>query len=183
MSWTPAVAGHRMPHMETNASLFRAEYAVELNVARRQLTALSAAAPAEMFEWRPVEGVRTFSEVVSHVAAVNFGLLHMAGCGDRQANPFAGIDVADKSALIGRMFALERETRGKEAVAGLLARSFDALDEVVEQSGEIEESSGGASLRRFLLRMLAHSHEHMGQAVAYARAYGMKVPWPDPLKG
>jgi len=32
------------------------------------------------------------------------------------------------------------------------------------------------------LRMLAHSHEHMGQAIAYVRSMGIKAPWPDPLK-
>lgn len=172
-----------MRGMEANASVFRAEYALELNVARGRLTALAQAAPEELFEWRPVEGVRTFSEVVSHVAAVNFGLLHMAGCGDRPANPFAGIEAADKPALIERMFAVERETRSKQAGAELLARSFDAVEAVVEESGDIEETVGGASLRRFLLRILAHSHEHLGQAVAYARMYGMELPWPDPLKG
>ena len=38
------------------------------------------------------------------------------------------------------------------------------------------------AVRRLYLRMLAHSHEHMGQAIAYVRSMGYKVPWPDPLR-
>jgi uncharacterized damage-inducible protein DinB len=37
------------------------------------------------------------------------------------------------------------------------------------------------TVRRGYLRMLTHTHEHMGQLVAYVRAMGMKAPWPDPM--
>ena len=30
------------------------------------------------------------------------------------------------------------------------------------------------------LRILVHSHEHMGQAIAYARMMGIRPPWSNP---
>jgi len=56
------------------------------------------------------------------------------------------------------------------------AMSDQQLDAAKEFFGE------KTTVRRFYLRMLAHSHEHMGQLIAYTRLMGYRVPWPDPLK-
>jgi hypothetical protein len=34
-------------------------------------------------------------------------------------------------------------------------------------------------MRRLSMRMMAQTHEHMGQMIAYTRMLGMRVPWPD----
>lgn len=57
----------------------------------------------------------------------------------------------------------------------------DASAETLEESRSFVEEE--TTRRRLLLRALVHTHEHMGQAVAYARAFGMQLPWPDPLAG
>jgi uncharacterized damage-inducible protein DinB len=91
-------------------------------------------------------------------------------------------------ALIRRNLELERSVTGKAAVRALIERSFATVERCF--NAETEEELGKAAnffgeqttQRRLFLRMLAHSHEHMGQAIAYVRCMGMKAPWPDPLK-
>src|SRR5690349_7316711 len=45
----------------------------------RQLVALAEAIPADKFSWRPVDGVRSVSEVFMHVALANYWLLGVTG--------------------------------------------------------------------------------------------------------
>jgi uncharacterized damage-inducible protein DinB len=49
--------------------------------------------------------------------------------------------------------------------------------------GELERSlfffGERTTVRRVCLRLLAHTHEHMGQLIAYMRVRGMPAPWPD----
>ena len=35
--------------------------------------------------------------------------------------------------------------------------------------------------RAALLMLLSHSHEHLGQLIAYARSNGIKPPWSQPM--
>jgi uncharacterized damage-inducible protein DinB len=82
---------------------------------------------------------------------------------------------------------LERTVTEKSAVIDLLKRSFEVVKESFTAASE--EELGAATefynevttVRRFYLRILAHSDEHMGQAIAYARCMGVKVPWPNPV--
>ena len=45
----------------------------------RQLVALAEAIPEQKYGWRPGPGVRSTSEVIMHIAVVNFGLLNVTG--------------------------------------------------------------------------------------------------------
>jgi uncharacterized damage-inducible protein DinB len=90
--------------------------------------------------------------------------------------------------VIRRTLELERTQTGKDAVIALIERSFATVERCFGAAKE-EELGKAANFfgeqttqRRLYLRMLAHSHEHMGQAIAYVRSMGMQAPWPDPLK-
>lgn len=168
--------------MEPNTQTFRAEYLEELEVARAQLLALAEAVPEDRFGWRPAEGMRTFSAVLVHIAAVNFGLLWLAGWrGDHGVYDTPG----DLKSMVQRNVELEKTVTAKRDAVDLLKRSFQAvLDSYTEAAGErmVDFAGRQTTARRLYMRMLAHSHEHVGQAVAYVRMSGMTVPWPDPLK-
>jgi len=179
----------RVRGMATRVPGLQGEYLWELDIARIQLLALAEAAPDDMYGYRPAEGTRTFSAVLVHIAAVNFGLLHLAGaraagCIELYGEMQRG-DIAEITAMIRKNMSLERTLTGKGSVMEFLKRSFEAvqqafLDADLEKEGEFFGER--ATVRRVYLRILAHSHEHMGQAVAYVRASGMRAPWPDPLK-
>ena len=90
--------------------------------------------------------------------------------------------------LVHKSFALEKSFRDKVAVIDLLKASFDAVKAALiaaspEELEKTRELFGEVTTyRRIYLRILAHAHEHMGQAIAYARSMGFHVPWPDPVK-
>jgi hypothetical protein len=178
----------RMPHLTG----IRREVLAELEYAESQLLALAEVVPAEDYGWTPAEDARTFAAVLVHVAVGNFGLLDHAGAHAPEAvKLYAEIegDPMTRVAGIVRMnISMENMVTEKTAVVDLLARSFAAVK--ASWTGASEEELWGTvhvfgeleTVRRLYLRMLAHSHEHMGQAIAYTRAMGYRVPWPDPVK-
>jgi hypothetical protein len=126
------------------------------------------------------------------VAAGNFLLLRLVGVsalGDVDLyGPLGGDRLAQFAAAVRKNILLEKTIVEKPPVIDLLRRSLDAVRQSCIESGDEEIERTGqffgeqTTVRRVYLRMLAHVHEHMGQAVAYARFNGIGVPWPDPLK-
>jgi hypothetical protein len=100
--------------------------------------------------------------------------------------PLEGDQLAQMAAMVRRNVSLEQTLTDKQSVIDLLRQSFDAVQqsftacnvEDLKRTGEFLGKP--ATVRRVYLRMLAHTHEHMGQAIAYARSNGIRVPWPDP---
>jgi uncharacterized damage-inducible protein DinB len=178
--------------METKLHLagFRREVLAEIELAESQLLALAAAVPDDDYDWAPAEGARTFAAVMVHIAAGNLGLLACAGSRNTEvANLYtdivgAGPERAD--AVARKNEWLEKKLTEKDAIIDFLARSFSAVKSCWTESSEEELWATVhifgelETVRRLFLRMLAHSHEHMGQAIAYIRAMGYQVPWPDP---
>lgn len=170
---------------------FRREVLNELEYAEAQLLALAQAVPAEDFGWSPAEHARSFAAVLVHVAAGNLMLLDRAGARHPEVVDFysgmAADPLARLCAMIRKNCALEKTLTAKAAVIDLLKRSFAAVNECWTTAAEEElwstENFFGEieTRRRLYLRMLAHSHEHMGQLIAYVRAMGYQVPWPDPV--
>ena len=185
----PAAAQYIVP-MDANTGGFRAEYLSELDVARIQLLALAAAVPEELYSWRPTDGTRSFSAVLVHIAAGNLMLLWMTGvrtpAGENLYASIDGDDLGRVGAMIRINVSLERTLTDKQGVMQLLTRSFDAAREAFSAVEDLDRSGTflgqQGTVRRVYLRMLAHSHEHMGQAIAYVRSCGLEAPWPDPLK-
>jgi hypothetical protein len=178
--------------MESRIPGFAGEYLWELDVPRIQLLSLAEAVPEELYGWRPAEGTRSFSAVLVHIAAGNFTLLRMAGRaapgGVDLYGPVEGDELTRLAAMIGRNVSLEKTLTDKAGVMDLLRQAFEAIrqcftESSIEDLEKVGEFFGErTTLRRVYLRMLAHSHEHMGQAIAYARTMGIGMPWPDPLK-
>lgn len=141
----------------------------ELDHAARQLIALSEATPEGKFAFRPSPGVRSTSEVYMHVVWTNYWLLAQAGAktGGAHWPPEIPLD-------------LEKKVTAKAEVVRWLKDSFAAV-----RAGQV--SVDGSKIVKFagrevpasnvMLRLLVHNHEHMGQAIAYARMSGVTPPW------
>jgi len=154
---------------------FLDDYLAEVDRVREQILALAGAMPQEVYTWRPAEGVRSTSEVYLHLAFANYMLPAVAG----YAPP---ADLADQLG-IDKIQSWDTATSDKAAVAERLSRSFDHLRSTVEG---ISEADLGATIeffgqtptkRQMLLLALGHLHEHLGQAIAYARMNGVVPPW------
>jgi len=179
-----------MASTHVDPSAYRREFLWELSIAETQLLSLAESVPEESYSWRPAEDARSFSEVMVHIAAGNLMLMARAGvitpeveelcCGIRSNQRWIGV--------VRRMQALQLTLTGKREVIELLKRSFAAVRSTFSETTEDwlstprEFFGKPTTVRRVYLRILTHSHEHMGQLISYARIMGYRVPWPDPLK-
>lgn len=166
---------------------FRGEYLWELEVAERQITGMAEAIPAEKYDWRPGQKARSISEVLVHVAAGNFLLLDAVGVA-APADLYGQVPADGQGRILGlirRNDELEKNVREKVAVTEVLKRSLQAARNSMTQAVDVDLDQRRdffgqqTTVRRVYLRLLTHSHEHMGQMISYMRMNGMSPPWPD----
>ncbi len=168
---------------------FKGEYLWELDIAEHHLLAIANAIGAERYDWRPAEDARSVSEVFVHVAAGNLALLGMVGVPlpEDLYPPSAGDPTARFFALVMKNQEYEKTVRAKADVVKMLRTSLSATrDAFVRATAEDLDTAGAffgeqTTVRRAYLRLLTHTHEHMGQLIGYVRAMGLPAPWPDPM--
>jgi len=149
---------------------FQADLVADLDGAMEHLVQLAEAMPADKYGWRPGEGVRSFAEVLGHVAAGYY-----VGAASLGSPVPAGVDpgklegVSDKAAAIASLRAA-------------IAHFKTAVTAVSDADLETPVELFGMKLnkRRVMLLMQGHGHEHTGQAIAYARMNGVVPPWSQP---
>ena len=146
----------------------------QAGVAREKIMGLAEAIPEEAYAWRPMEGVRSTSEVFVHVAADNYFLPVLMGV---EAPEETGVTSEYSTVL-----AFEAREMSKAEILEVLDASFDHLEASAESTGDDlarEFSFGSDTLTMGGLWAMAvtHLHEHLGQSVAYARANGVVPPW------
>ena len=158
---------------ETPAKGYAASFLQDFDRASGKLLQLAEAIPAEKYAWRPTPEVRSVSEVFVHVAAANAFLSHRA----------AGIE---PPAGLGR--ESEAEITEKAEVIAILKTSQDHVRRALAaRNGDFQEEVdffwGPAPVRDVFLQKAAHSHEHLGQMIAYTRMLGVVPPWSRPRDG
>ncbi len=169
---------------------FKGEYLWEIEIAEHHLRALAEAVPGEKYSWRPVERARSVSGVFVHIAGGNFLLLDMVGVpAPGEWYPAASSPPQPRFFdLIACNQALEKTIGSKQRVVRMLDQSLVAVRDAfaATTSEELERTSvffgEETTVRRAYLRMLAHTHEHMGQLIGYLRMMGMNAPWADPAE-
>jgi uncharacterized damage-inducible protein DinB len=140
----------------------------ELDDAEQKLIALASVVPPEKFGWRPAPGVRSFGEVCLHVAGGNYEIAGMWGL-----KPPPGVDLqkieqqgADKGNAIAAMRVSFEQVR--ESIAAMPESEVDKSITYFGRPGTV---------RLALIETAVHAHEHLGQAIAYARMNGIVPPW------
>lgn len=140
----------------------------DLNAVEEKLVGLAEAIPADKYTWRPEKGVRSVSEVFLHVAGANYGFPTVWG-----AQPPAGFERK----------GFEQSTTDKAKVIAALKQSYDHIRQVVTQMPDSELDKRVNLFGRevpvstVLFVIATHQHEHLGQAIAYARMNGVVPPW------
>ncbi len=131
-----------------------------------KLLSLAEAVPAEKYTWRPAEGVRSVAEVFTHVAGGNYFLPRALG--------------AEMPAGLSRDMQKETDkTKVVEMLRASIAHARAAVDATSQATLLEEVELFGRKMTRAdaLLALLSHSHEHLGQAIAYARSNAVVPPW------
>jgi uncharacterized damage-inducible protein DinB len=133
-----------------------------------KLVSLAEAIPEESYGWAPAEGVRSVAEVLVHVAGPNMALGQQLLGGEAEGeNPVAAL---------GPEPTKEEILAALEASIELVDKAFAGLSE--EKLGSTYQAFGREmSGYRIANILTTHSHEHLGQLIAYARSNGVVPPW------
>ena len=101
------------------------------------------------------------------------------------ANPMGlkrGIDAAVE-AVVAELKKLSKSTKDKKEVIAALHASYDHARKFAkgvsdaDLAKEVDFFGQKKTVRDLLMLALEHSHEHLGQEIAYARMNGVKPPW------
>jgi len=132
-----------------------------------QVIQLAEAFSEDQYDWRPMEGVNSVGEALTHIAGANYYLAMKMGF-----PPPEDVDMMK----IGQI-------TGKENIIAAVKKSNEfVLDKVTKvESGKFadEVDFGFAKMNMLggLLAMMEHNGEHKGQLIAYARSNGVVPPW------
>ncbi len=126
---------------------------------------LAEAVPAEKYGWRPMEGVRSMGEVFMHMAQAAYGFANGLG-----TPPPAGVNPRELAAITDKAKVVDEL---KKAMAHLQA----ALAKVDDADKKIRAGQREITIRQAMVGRIAHMHEHLGQAIAYARSNSVVPPW------
>ncbi len=146
----------------------KAQAALDLQQLQQKYTTLAQAIPQEKYSWRPAEGVRSINELFLHVAGAGFYFPTLKGT---PAAP--GFTPKD----------FEKSTTDKAKVIEWLNKSFTyAIASVQSMSNAqfavpLPKLGPQANEGDVVYLMVAHAHEHLGQAIAYSRSVGVVPPW------
>ena len=151
------------------------EFIGQAEFVRGRLTQLAEAMPVATYQWRPMEGVRSVSEVYLHTAFSNYACVTVSGGTVPESVGF----VMDFS----KAHDWDTQTTDKAKVIEKLNESFDILKKRIAEltqedlDREVEVFGMTMSVRNFIISMIAHAHEHLGQGIAYARMNDVVPPW------
>jgi uncharacterized damage-inducible protein DinB len=136
--------------------------------AEDKLVQLAEAMPESKYGWSPDKGVRTVGEVFMHVAAANYGVPSFIGVA-----PPAGF----------KFDTYEHSLTKKADIVKALKDSFAHMEGAFKATSDADMVEPAAffgmktTVRGAYFLLLSHAHEHLGQAIAYARSNKVTPPW------
>jgi uncharacterized damage-inducible protein DinB len=148
---------------------FKSASLADIKDCENKFVGLAKAIPADQYTWRPGEGVRSIGEVFLHIIAADYGMTSMLGTPPPEGFNRQGF---------------EKSTTDKDKIIDQMSKAFAYVESALEKTPDSElqkqmklfggkEGTGGDVL--FL--MITDLHEHLGQAIAYARMKGVVPPW------
>ena len=147
-----------------------------VEILHEKFRSLAVTMPEDAYQWRPMEGVRSVSEVYRHIAADNFFVPTLMGIA---APPDTGIN---EDASTFRAFQ-EREVTRDEVIETVDA-SFEFLSRAMHATArdlnhQITLGTSETTVGDVWIRAVVHLHEHLGQCIAYARTNQVIPPWSN----
>lgn len=147
----------------------RGEIVMNMMDAGGKIQELATAVPDGKYTWKPNKDVRSTGQVFLHVVAANYMIPSMLGV---------------KSPMtMEEVMKLDSQTMEPAKVRQMLKDSYAFASKAIADTPDsdldtqVEFFGNKMSKRAMLLIMASHSHEHLGQAIAYVRTMGITPPW------
>lgn len=165
---TPALAGQDVMTKES-AAVVKASYIADLEAMKVKFLGLAQAFPQDKYTWRPMEGVRSVSEVLMLIASEGYG--------------FAPTALGGKAAMSreesGKLSAITDKAQVVDHVTKGFAHAKKELEAIDPATLVGKQKLFGRELSAVeaALFVTGDQHEHLGQLIAYARMNRIVPPW------
>jgi len=146
----------------------KAQALLDLGQVQKKFVDLANAFPADKFTWRPSEDSRSFAEVLLHVAGERYQILALGG-----ATPPSDFHAKE----------FEKSTTDRAKIVDELNKSWDFAQKTINGMTNADfakllpKLGPQANAGDVIYILVADAHEHLGQAIAYARVNGVVPPW------
>jgi len=157
------------PAQTTTAAGFKADFLQALDEIQQKVIQLAEATPAEKYNWRPAEKVRSVGEVYMHIAGGNYYVLKLAG--------------VETPAGMGADENMTKNAGDKAKCIEALKDSMDFVRQEIQKTSDADLEKkiklpwAETTVRGVYLLLSNHMSEHLGQSIAYARMNGVVPPW------
>ena len=146
----------------------KAQALLDLQNVQKKFVDLANAVPADKFGWKPSADTRSFAEVLMHVAGERYQILGLMGA--KAPDAFDGKtfekSTADKAQVIAELD--KTWDFAKQTISGMSNADFAKL---------LPKLGPQANAGDVVYILVADAHEHLGQAITYARVNGVAPPW------
>jgi len=149
----------------------RGELIASMLDAGEKIQELANAIPDAKYTWKPSKNVRSTGQVFLHVVQGNY----------LYASFYSGQPPMSHDELI----KLDSQTMEPARIRQMLRESYvwarTAIADTPDSLLEVQTDYFGTKItkRAMMLVLMSHSHEHLGQLIAYARANNVVPPWTE----
>ena len=174
LAWAAAAPAARAQDAVTSkevAAAVKAAFLVDLEGLRSKFLALAEAFPQDRYGWRPMDGVRSTSEVLMQIAVEGYTFIP-GGFGAKPADVGGREEIAKLRLISDKAQVIDQLNKGfayaKMAIEAVDPATLTGKRRVMGQETGV---AGAASL------VGGDLHEHLGQLIAYARTGHIVPPW------
>jgi len=163
-----ALAGQDAAAKESAAAV-KAAFLADIEAMRVKFVGLAEAFPPDKYTWRPMDGVRSVSEVLMLIASEGYGFAPTV---------FGGKPAMSRDASVGLPMVTD-----KVQVIGYLDKGFAYAKQSIEAidpatlAGKRNVFGRDRTTPEIVLMVAGDIHEHLGQLIAYARMNHIVPPW------
>jgi hypothetical protein len=153
------------------AASIKASFLADLDTVHSKFAQLAEAFPQDKYTWRPMEGVRSVSEVLMLAAMEGYSFIPNS-FGGKPANLGAREEVAKLRTLSDKAQVIDHLNKGfahaKKELEALDAATLTGKRKVIGKDMSVADGA---------LVVGGDLHEHLGQLIAYACMNHIVPPW------
>ena len=164
---TPARAQDAIP--KEAAAALKASFIADLDVVKGKFVGLAEAFPQDKYTWRPMEGVRSVSEVFVLAASEGYAFIPTSfggKAGATREEMAAMRTLTDKAKIVENLNKAFAHAKAELTAAD--PATLTGRRQVMGQSATAIDAALGIG---------GDLHEHLGQMIAYARMNHIVPPW------
>jgi hypothetical protein len=168
---SPAPARAQDVMTKDSAASLKASFIADLETLHRKFLGLAEAFPQDKYTWRPMDGVRSVSEVLMLAAFEGYSFIPNS-FGAKPADLGSREEAAKLRTLSDKPQVIEHLNKGFAHAK----KELEALDPAT-LTGKRKVMGQDRSAPEVVLFVGGDLHEHLGQLIAYARTNHIVPPW------